>query len=45
MTVVEHAFNVLPVFGPDETVTVVKNDNGSAYVSFTLTFQSRRGLF
>ena len=40
---VESAFNALPVFSLDESVTVIRNDNVSVDASFTFTFESRRG--
>ena len=42
-TVVEPAMNSLPVFGDDESITVVRNPSSSAGASFTFTFESRRG--
>ena len=43
-TVVEPAMNSLPIFGDDESVTVVRN-SASVDASFTFTFQSKRGLY
>lgn len=44
-TIVNQAINALPVFASDEFVTVIRNPNTSADVSFTLTFESKRGDF